>query len=209
MAYLTIDDAPSPLFEEKLDYLASRKIPAIFFCEGRAIAGREEALLRALSLGYLLGNHSFSHPHFSELPIGECRREIGATDRLLSALYAAAGLAWERRRFRFPYLDGGGSGDHAAVLQEMLRSLGYAGPACQAGAYADTRCSFDQKEYWLGKVDAPEGLAERSAILGRIGACGPREDDVILIHDHENTHELFFECIERYRGLGIGFGSLR
>ena len=39
-AYLTIDDAPSENFEEKVEFLEGKNIPAIFFCEGRYIEKR-------------------------------------------------------------------------------------------------------------------------------------------------------------------------
>ena len=32
--YLTIDDAPTKYFKDKVDYLYKRKIPAIIFCVG-------------------------------------------------------------------------------------------------------------------------------------------------------------------------------
>lgn len=209
MAYLTIDDAPSPLFEEKLAFLISRRIPALFFCVGRDGQGREELLARALKAGYPLGSHSYTHPHFSELKLAEGVAEIERNDAFVSSLYDLASLPWERKFFRFPFFDKGKPGADAAALQERLRALGYRAPSAQPGSSFDTVCGFDQKEYWLGKSDAPEGLDKPDAILGRIGACGPRDDDVILIHDHENTHELFFECIDRYLKLGLSFSPLR
>lgn len=205
MAYLTIDDAPSSRFAEKLDYLLAKGIPAIFFCEGRAIRGRERELVRALELGYELGNHSFSHRAFALLPFEDCRREIEETDALIAGLYAAAGRAWERRRFRFPFLDAGGSGEGAGRLQALLAELGYRGPTSQRGGFADTRCDFDQKEYWLGKPEAPDGLSEASSILGRIDALHPGAEDFILIHDHLYSHELFFACVEAYIARGLRF----
>jgi peptidoglycan/xylan/chitin deacetylase (PgdA/CDA1 family) len=203
MALLTIDDAPSSRFEEKLAYLKRRGIPAVLFCVGRDAEGREAALADALASGYLVGNHSYSHPHFSEISIERCREEIERTDALLSRVYDIAALPWERKFFRFPYLDRGGDRRRQSAIQDILLGLGYR--ALQAGPWgpADTGCDFDQMEYWLGKAEAPEGLAAADAILARIGRGRPREDDVILIHDHENTHELFFRCLERYQDHGV------
>jgi Predicted xylanase/chitin deacetylase len=204
MAYLTIDDAPSARFGEKLDFLSSRGIAATFFVVGNQVAGREAGLLRALALGYELGNHSWSHPGFSSLLLAAAKEEIDRTDAALASLYAKAGRPWSRKRFRFPYIDLGGP--IAAQVQDYLGSLGYLGPSGSAGR--DTRVGFDQREYWLGKAAAPEGCDRPEGILARIDSCHPAEDDVILIHDHENTHELFFECIERYRRHGRSFSIL-
>jgi peptidoglycan/xylan/chitin deacetylase (PgdA/CDA1 family) len=206
MAFLTIDDVPSRLFREKLDYLSSRGLPAIFFIVGNQVTGREAGLVRALKLGYDLGNHSFTHPYFSKLGLEEAREEIEKTDALLSSLYAEADRPWLSKRFRFPYFDLGGP--MAGPLQGIIASMGYLGPKGSPSDRHDTDCDFDQREYWLGKPDAPDGCCAREVILARIDACHPAEGDRILIHDHENTHELFFECVDRYLSRGLRFEKL-
>jgi peptidoglycan-N-acetylglucosamine deacetylase len=209
MAYLTIDDAPSRRFEEKLAYLKGKRIPAVFFCVGLAIEVNEAILAEALAAGFALGNHSYSHARFSELPLEDCFREIERTDDLLRSIYALAAVPWTDKYFRFPYLDQGGESEKAARIQERLRKLGYRGPSVQSGARADTSCTFDQKEYYLGTQGAPAGLDRAEAILALIDDSHPSQGDIILIHDHENTHGLFFECIDRYLGHGIDFAPLQ
>jgi peptidoglycan-N-acetylglucosamine deacetylase len=209
VAFLTIDDGPSALFQEKLDFLSARAVPAVFFCVGREIAGREDQLLRALALGFGLGNHSWSHPRFSALSAGDCSSEIERADDAIGELYRRAGLAWKDKRFRFPYFDAG-KPELMETIQERLRELGYEAPAAQPGAgRADTLCGFDQMEYLLGDPLAPEGLSRAEAILARIGGDGPRDGDIVLIHDHDYTHSLFFECVESYLRHGIAFSELR
>lgn len=211
MGYLTIDDVPSRRFEEKLDFLKARKVPALLFCVGRDIAGREDALADALRSGYALGNHSYSHRHFSELSLEECQAEIEDTDALISSLYARAGVPWTRKFFRFPYLDLGAgltAGGQAARIQEMLRASGYSCLAAQPGGRADTGCDFDQMEYFLGKSDAPDGLDKGEKILARIDSDHPACDDIVMIHDHLESHELFFECVNRYLANGIRFSPI-
>ncbi|MBN2005875.1 MAG: polysaccharide deacetylase family protein [Anaerolineae bacterium] len=148
-AYLTIDDAPSRDFMPKMEYLHRRNIPAIFFCEGKRIRGNEEALQAAIQRGFLLGNHSYSHPHFSDLPVEECQQEILKTDELMDSLYRSAGVERPAKYFRFPYFDAGDSASGTAYesgqsapsemlqrkyddkrqkLQEYLRELGYRRP---------------------------------------------------------------------------------
>jgi peptidoglycan/xylan/chitin deacetylase (PgdA/CDA1 family) len=209
MAFLTIDDAPSRRFEEKLAYLKDKRIPAVFFCVGRAIEVNEAILVEALSAGFALGNHSYTHARFSTLSLEDCFREIERTDVLLHSIYARASVPWTDKYFRFPYLDQGGTPERASRIQDRLKKLGYGGPAAQEGARADTLCTFDQKEYYLGKPEAPDGLGLVEGILGLIDGAHPSQDDILLIHDHENTHELFFECIGRYLRNGIRFDPLR
>jgi peptidoglycan-N-acetylglucosamine deacetylase len=218
MAYLTIDDAPSARFAEKLAYLRKEGIPATLFCQGLLAEGREEELARAVGEGFVLGNHSWSHPRFSAIPLEECLREIERTDRLLASVYSRAGAPWPLKLFRFPFLDHGGAPEREARIQTLLRRLGYRAPGAQSRVEpiaassvpdrADTDCSFDQKEYYFGKAGAPEGLDRAEAILARIGPGRPGPGDIVLIHDHEDTHELFFECVERYRSHGIAFEPL-
>lgn len=143
------------------------------------------------------------------LGIERCREEIERTDDLLRRVYDLASLPWERKFFRFPYLDRGGAPERQSAIQEILLGLGY--KSLQAGPWgpADTGCDFDQMEYWLGRADAPDALGGEDAILARIGRGRPREDDVILIHDHENTHDLFFRCLERYEEQGVVLSRLR
>jgi peptidoglycan/xylan/chitin deacetylase (PgdA/CDA1 family) len=245
-AYLTIDDAPSRDFAPKMEFLHRGGVPALFFCEGRFIRGREDDLCRAVERGFLLGNHAFSHTRFSDLPLEEGKREIRQTDALIESIYRRAGIPRPAKYFRFPFFDGGGESgaaceadgrspvseasrypreDKRRELQRYLRELGYRQPHFEginlryAGdpdllAGADVRCTFDQCEYYLHRADAPLGLSEEAAILNRIEEDRPfeglslnREDtvDIVLLHDHPQTTELFYRIVERYLRKDIRF----
>ncbi|MBN1888244.1 MAG: polysaccharide deacetylase family protein [Thermoflexales bacterium] len=54
IAYLTIDDAPSPMMREKVDYLVRKKIPAVWFCIGEFLDRRPELALYAIQNGLRL-----------------------------------------------------------------------------------------------------------------------------------------------------------
>ncbi len=217
MAVLTVDDAPSTRFAEKLAWLRKEKIPAVFFVWGELAAGAEDLLVEALDAGYPLGNHSWTHPRFSDLDEAGARYEIERTDRLLASLYERAGVRWERKYFRFPYFDRGDANGGGAAFQRLLAEWGYEAldsarqdaarqdAARQDAERRDSLCDFDQMEYWLGKAEAPDGLDRPETILSRIGGGHPADDDVILIHDHQYSHDLFFRCLARYREAGIAF----
>lgn len=141
-AYLTIDDAPSRDFAGKMEFLHRRGIPALFFCEGRYIQQRERELCVAIERGFLIGNHSFGHPRFSDLSLEECKREILHTDELIDYLYRRMGQQRPAKYFRFPYLDGGGNAGSAMYA-------GRGGPASELYRYEeDGRYRELQKYLW-------------------------------------------------------------
>ena len=149
-AYLTIDDCPSPDFVGKREFLRQAGIPALLFCEGRAMAQFPEETITAIRQGFVIGNHSWSHPHFSDIGLGECLDEIRRTDALIDDLHRQAGMPRTAHFFRFPFFDAGGSasgqsyeaqsgqppaepGDALAAkrqaIQDCLKELGYRQPA--------------------------------------------------------------------------------
>ena len=90
-AVLTIDDAPSSGMNEKLAFLASKGIHAIWFCNGVHLNAQREAALRALREGHLLANHAWEHIRFSEHSFEEAQSQVRRTEQLLEALYREAG----------------------------------------------------------------------------------------------------------------------
>jgi peptidoglycan-N-acetylglucosamine deacetylase len=246
-AYLTIDDAPGRDFAVKMEFLYQHGIPAIFFCEGRYIQQRGAELCAAIERGFVIGNHSFDHPHFSDLSAKEARWQILLTDELIEQLYRQTRIERPAKYFRFPYFDSGGDASGAAYeekwskpasewytfeyadrrreIQEYLRELGYRQPKFEGVnlkyfndrnmfADIDVRCTYDQAEYWLHNENAPRGLSTEAAILARIDEDFPYEGralncedtvDILLVHDHDRTTELFFKIVERYLEKGIRF----
>ena len=149
-AYLTIDDAPSRDFRDKVDALRRYEIPAVFFCVGEFMPGNWSALQYAVQCGYLIGNHSLGHPHFSDLSLEACQQEISKTDEMINSLYGSLGMKRPAWYFRFPYFDSGGDASGEAyeakwarprsewyqyenaekrlALQRYLRDMGYCQP---------------------------------------------------------------------------------
>lgn len=123
---LVIDDGPSPVTTRMLDTLAEGGHRAVLFILGCEVAGREECLVDAIRRGFALGNHSYSHPSFSEITVGAARAEILGTEERIEALYARAGVARPGKWFRFPYLDTGG--ERHAEFQRLLDELGFSIP---------------------------------------------------------------------------------
>lgn len=178
-AYLTIDDAPSLDFIAKVNYLHESNIPALFFCIGEFIEQHLPAIQHAIRLGFVIGNHSFHHPHFSDLSLDDCKQEIRDTDELINHVYANMGLERPGRYFRFPYFDTGGdvSGqayeakwsrprsewfkyevpERRLAIQQYLMDLGYHQPAFKG---INLRYSIDPRLLTSADVRATFDQAE-------------------------------------------------
>ncbi len=84
---LTFDDGPSSEFTEKLlDGLKKRKVKASFFLIGENVKENPEIVERMYKEGHLLGNHTYHHVDITRLSREEARKEIGETDRAVSAI---------------------------------------------------------------------------------------------------------------------------
>lgn len=66
-AYLTIDDVTTENTPNIIDYLSDKGITPILFSVGQLIERHWNEAIYALKKGAIIGNHSYSHPHFSEL----------------------------------------------------------------------------------------------------------------------------------------------
>ncbi len=67
--YLTIDEFPSEDGLDKLNYLEEKDMPAILFCRGDALEKRLEYAVKAVKKGFILGNHTYSHPNTGKADI--------------------------------------------------------------------------------------------------------------------------------------------
>ena len=122
-AILTIDDIGSENPPAIVDYLTSRGIQAVMFAVGKRVEAYPRQSAYAVEHGMVVGNHSYSHPHFSELSAEDGRAEILACERVLDDLYRTCGVPRRLRPFRFPYGDKGGAAKEA--LQAFLRENGF------------------------------------------------------------------------------------
>ena len=192
-AYLTIDDGPSVDFLEKLGFLEAHSIKAIWFCLGRYLEQRSEMVIEALQAGHIIANHTYSHPYFSQITTEQCLAEIHKTHALLEHLHEQAGVAWDKRYFRFPFGDNGSGIDlwdrlwhktspitpeRAETIQAYLRQLGYTQPTfegvmhpffldyCQT--YVDVLLTYDAQDWRISVDETADGQATIKALLSRM-----------------------------------------
>ena len=197
IAYLTIDDAPSPDFLHKLEILEQRGIPAIFFCGGEELQARPELARAGIQRGFILGNHAARHIRFSTLSLETCFDFIRRTDQQITDLYAQAGVPQPGKYFRFPYGDKGMlTGDDPFVaprgegltrrhaLQAYLQEMGYTQPKFPGVTYqyyrqagllddVDWYWTYDVME-WSAYADEHKfGIDSLEAILARMDEDEP------------------------------------
>ncbi len=114
--HLTFDDGPDPVNTPRLlDVLKQSGILATFFVMGEKLETSigQELIQRAARDGHQIGNHTYSHPHLTELTESQIRKEISKTEQLIGR--ADRGL----KIFRPPY------GEHNPLVDRVTRELGY------------------------------------------------------------------------------------
>jgi len=113
---LTFDDGPHTINTPKLlDTLKQAGILATFFVVGKNLENShgKELIQRAAAEGHQIGNHSYSHPDLTKLPVEKVRDEISHTDQLIGS--ANKGL----KILRPPY------GAHNSTVDQVAHDLGY------------------------------------------------------------------------------------
>jgi peptidoglycan/xylan/chitin deacetylase (PgdA/CDA1 family) len=210
--FLSIDDAPSAHFQNKIDYLAGNNIPAIFFCAGKTLEKSEPQFLHALQRGFMVENHSYSHVRFSTISLNQAQEEIRITDGLLDRLYLKAGVDRRFKLFRFPFLDRGG--ENARDIQNYLKLRGYRHPdfgflrqkLSPDNTAVDIGCTINFQEY---------KQTDRQSLLNNINRLFPENkaslrntNDVLLMHDFSQTKEVFYNIIDELIRRRISFGNI-
>lgn len=222
-AYLTIDDGPTKNTKGIIDFLNGKEITPIMFFYGEQINKAKEEGIYAIQNGAIIGNHSFSHPHFSDIEFEESISEIERQEEQIDLLYKSAGVDRKYKLFRFPYGDKGGKNQKA--LQEYLASHGF----CRINDIPidydwyhkanldkdyDVLWTFNFCEYQLTHNigftydDILKKINDDNPETGG-PLLAPNVHNIILIHDHENTEELragyFFELINYVLDKGVEF----
>lgn len=144
-AILTIDDSPSPHTRELVEFCTARDITPVLFCRGdRMDQFGDDGLRAALDQGVILAHHSYHHQPAGLWGFDAWRDDFLAMQDRLGDVYEAAGMAWENKLYRFPYVDRGDgdrierrfadlakggtieTNDHVKRIQDFLADQGYA-----------------------------------------------------------------------------------
>ena len=210
-ALLTIDDIASKNTPAIIDYLTEKNIPAIMFAWGENVEHYRDEALYALKNGIIVGNHSYSHPHFSEITFEECVYEIEKCEAVLDELYKDAGVERLYRPFRFPYGDKGGTNKDA--IQQYLKEKNFdkvddtritfpIWKELGADKDIDTLWTFDFAEYNI----RPGSGFTADDVMKKIDQEYISEDgtfNLLLLHAHDETEELVPEYYKTFLGALI------
>lgn len=200
-AVLTIDDFSSQNTPALVDYLAEKGIPALFFATGMNVERYYEEALYAVKKGFVVGNHSYSHPGFSSISLEEAIADIEKCEDVLNRLYRDAGVVRKYRPFRFPYGDKGGK--NKAALRQYLKAKHFDKVDDTFIPYPwwrenslhrdiDTLWTFDFEEYRLhhepgfSKETVFEKMRNPNPPTGA-ALYGENQRHILLIHDHDET----------------------
>lgn len=203
-AILTIDDITSANTPAIVDYLCGKGILAVMFAEGQKVEKYYEEAIYALQKGMIVGNHSYSHPCFSDLTLEEAVEEIQRTEEILDQLYRDAGVERRYRPFRFPY--GIKGGEHYEALQNYLREHRFdklMDTQITYPWYEENRLHSDIDTFWtfdFGEYQIrPNSGFTKESVFARIHDEHPSTGDVllkegnhhiILIHAHDDTEKM-------------------
>ncbi|NUR82911.1 MAG: polysaccharide deacetylase family protein [Nonomuraea sp.] len=97
---LTFDDGPSKYTPALLDTLKKQKVKATFFLMGKHAEKYPKIARREVREGHVVGNHTFDHPHLTQLTDLDIQVQIESTQ---DAIRRATGVT--PRLFRPPYGD--------------------------------------------------------------------------------------------------------
>jgi peptidoglycan/xylan/chitin deacetylase (PgdA/CDA1 family) len=222
-ALLTIDDVSSKNTTAIVDYLEKKNIPVLMFMVGQWAENYPDQLVYALKHGIIVGNHSYTHPAFSQISFDECKKEIDKNEEVLNSFYEKAGVERKYRPFRFPYGDKGGV--NKEKIQEYLAEKKFDKVKDTQFKYPwwkekgldkdiDTLWTFDLAEYNI----RPGSGFTTADVMKRIHDPEPAEgaallkeesDHLILLHAHDATEELaprYYELfIEELLKNGVSF----
>lgn len=226
--FLTIDDAPSSHLSKKVDFLLRHDIPTILFCRGEFMEKNLDQVVYAIQKGFWIGNHSFTHPHFSTITLEQANEEIDKTEFWIEKAYERAKIIRPHKLFRFPFLDRGEKKgiEFVEALQEMLKVKGFVRLEFQdltypdlieeTKKYIDIPCTLEAKEYalfsevfmkkhGLFEVEDFIKLLEKKDEKKGYDLRDAKSADLFLMHDFETTHHLFEPLLNELLSWNVKF----
>lgn len=225
---ITIDDlpvhapyppgvTPTQVNEQMIAALKAGGVPAIGFVNGIGTVQHPETLQvlpkwRAAHL--LLGNHSWSHPHLSQLTIPQFEDELMKGDPLLQRLGDGSDWRW----FRYPFLDEGKDETQRDAARAVLAKHGYrvADVTTSFSDWAFTpawaRCNAAGNKAAVAELERMYlGAVKESISVARATAHALYGRDipyVLLMHVSAMSAQMMPQVIKMYREAGFRFVTI-
>lgn len=185
---LSFDDGPDPRWTPRiLDVLRNKKAPATFFVIGEEANRFTSLLRREYAEGHEIGNHTYTHQRFDNMPHGALRIELNLTQRFFESALGVKSIL-----FRPPY-----GIDHQPEYAEEIEDL----PIPQEMGYILIGARIDPHDWQQTpglQVTASEivaGVLEQAA-----------KGNIVLLHDgggdRANTVAALPQIIDELRNHG-------
>jgi peptidoglycan/xylan/chitin deacetylase (PgdA/CDA1 family) len=139
---VTFDDLPSQRHNDEIDVVTrmteklvatikANHVPAIGFVnerklyahDGKLDAARVANLRKWLDAGFELGNHTYSHPYFYDIPLADFEANVMRGEIVTKKLLAEKGM--KMRYFRHPFLNTGPDLATKTAFEKFLAEHGY------------------------------------------------------------------------------------
>jgi len=165
---ITFDDGPDPEWTPKiLDILRQKGVPATFFVIGEAANQNDNIVKRAYSLGFEIGNHTFTHPDFEFISKPEVQIQLNLTELLLESY-----LGVKTTLFRPPY-----GIDHQPETATEIQML----PVPQSMGYIIVGGRIDPHDW--GEVNGAAPPPAKKIVERVVSDAQATHGNIILLHD--------------------------
>jgi peptidoglycan/xylan/chitin deacetylase (PgdA/CDA1 family) len=220
---ITIDDlpvhapyppglTPNQVNAQMIAALKSARLPAVGFVNGVGTEQHPEtiqALRDWRAAGFVLGNHTWTHPHLSQISVADFERELSKGEPLLERLDGDTDWRW----FRYPFLDEGKDEAQRIADRRVLARHGY--------KVADVSMSFSDWQFTPAYARCV-GAGNRAAVaelerlymeMAKENIAVARETAhklygrdipyVLLMHDSAMSAHMMPRVIALYRNAGF------
>jgi len=224
---ITIDDLPvhapyppglTPLAVNRrmIAALKAAHVPATAFVNAVNVAdaGTMEALREWRAAGFVLGNHTWSHPHLSKLTVAQFEQDLTKDEPVLEKLGGRSDWHW----FRYPFLDEGKDDAQRVAARRVLAKHGYRVAAvtmsfsdwaftpawARCNAKGDKAAVAELERLYLQAARENAGVARKTAreLYGRDIPY------VLLMHVSAMSAHMMPQVVRFYRRAGFRLVSL-
>jgi len=198
--------------------LKAAGVPAIGFVNGIGVEQHPEtiqALRDWRAAGLLLGNHTWSHPHLSQISVADFEQELTKNEPILVPLNGTTDWRW----FRYPFLDEGKDEAQRIADRQVLARHGYKvadvtmsfSDWAFTGAWAKCNAAHDQAA--IAELERMYLGAEKENIAVARGTAhalyGRDIPYVLLMHVSVMSAHMMPRVIQLYRDAGFRFVSIQ
>jgi peptidoglycan-N-acetylglucosamine deacetylase len=197
--------------------LSAAHVPATAFLNGIGVEQHPEttaALEQWRAAGLTVGNHTWSHPHLSELTALKFEDEITRNEPILSRIGGGSDWRW----FRYPFLDEGENAAKRIAGRQVLAKHGYrvasvtmsfsdwqwTAPYARCSAAHDKAAVADLERMYLASAKENIGVARDTA-----RKLYDRDIPyVLLMHVSAMSAHMMPQVLQLYRRAGFRFVSV-